>query len=995
MIKVLKASAGSGKTYALAGEYIRIILGSDSPDAYRHVLAVTFTNKATDEMKRRILKELHTLATDTARSPYLKYLKKTLGKEEVQIRERAGEQLSAILNDYSSFAVSTIDRFFQQTLRAFSREIGQFASYQVQLDREALVAEGVDRVLDGLTEEGEKRGLLEWLQDSVQDQLERNGYISLEKDLEKMAKALRDLPEGQDIPRESIGAIRESCSAVRKDVETRLQSLAQACLNVLEAHGVNPEQSSYGFMCLFRDYAEGKTPLQTPSDSFRKRAPEKSLWFAKKDSHLLEGLGNSLDAPMQAFLDCHQKYFKEYRTAVIIQDQLYTLGVAAELRKAFVAVQKEKNLLSLDDSNTILKGIIDGTDAPFIYEKMGVRFEDFLLDEFQDTSQVQWDNFRPLLENAVASGKDSLVVGDVKQSIYRFRGSDWQLLNERVGEAFPRREERPMHDNWRTCRAIVDFNNRFFTYAAEALDRLLETDVISAIYKDVKQNACLDESADGSVEVCYTEDQMAEILQTVKDVHGRGGKWSDIAVLVRENKSGAKVAACLVSNDIPVVSDDSLDVKSSVTVRRLVSQLSLVDARPEEDSKSVAGYLARKLSLHVPDGYHSLPDLAEALLRELRDADPETFNSEIPYIQSFMDYLKDWTATAGNNPDAFLRDWQDVNPKIASPSLGDAVRVMTIHKAKGLEFPFVIVPFAEKVAVFKADDAWCAPTLEGSPLAGKADGVYRVLLSGKSTDTLFEKAYREELLLQAVDNLNIFYVALTRAKYGLKVLAAPMPQKRGAMPDLSQVLHDYLGTDSFSTGTPFNFSEMRRKADDSAPLEADFASFPAGSGKRLRFSPEAADYFGADGSTGLLASRRIRGTVLHGILASVRVKEDVDRAVAAAVASGELPADEKEGTSAFLKERIGQVEEKGWFSPAAKVLSEAALIGPDGKEYRPDRVVLHPDGAVRVIDYKFGEHNPAYVRQVQRYMNLYRKRGCAKVDGWLWYLEDNFITFVN
>ncbi|MBR4775689.1 MAG: UvrD-helicase domain-containing protein [Bacteroidales bacterium] len=994
MIKVLKASAGSGKTYALAGEYIRLILASDLPDAYRHVLAVTFTNKATDEMKRRILKELNVLATDTSRSNYLDYLKDVLKKDERQIQERARQQLSAILNDYSSFAVSTIDRFFQQALRAFSREIGQFASYQVQLDRKALEAESVDRVLDGLTEEN--RELLDWMQDSVQDQLERNGSFSLEKELNEMAAGLRDIPAGEGLPRASIADIRACCRAVRKSFEERVRTAAASCLQVLEGKGIDPcEDTSNHFMKYLSAYRDAKGEIGFPTPGFMTKAADKDKWFASKKAHLKDVLGNALDGPMQAFLDCFGQPFKEYTTAGIILGQVYGLGVAAELRDAFLAVQKENNLLSLDDSNAILKGIIDNTDAPFIYEKLGVRFEDFLLDEFQDTSQVQWDNFLPLLENAVASGKDSLVVGDVKQSIYRFRGSDWKLLHEGVGNNFSQREEVPLRGNWRTCRAIVDFNNRFFSYAAGVLDRMLETDVIGTIYQDVEQEVRLKETADGSVDVCYVEDQQAELLRTLWDVHGRGGLWSDIAILVRDNKSGEKVAAQLLQNDIPVVSDDSLSVKSSVTVRRLVSQLSLVEASPDEDGKAVAGYLARKLDLHFPDGYHSLPDLAEALLRELRKADPGHFESEIPYIQSFMDYLQDWTATGGNNPEAFLRDWQAADPQIASPRLGNAVRVMTIHKAKGLEFPFVIVPFAEKVTLFKENMCWRKPVLKGSSLEGKADGTYRVNLSGKSTETLFEAAYRQERLSQAVDNLNIFYVALTRAQYGLKVIASPVAKGRQGSSNLSQILYDFVGNDVYSSGTPYDFSKMKRPVEDAAPLEAGFASFPADSGQRLRFSPEAADYFGADGSVGLQASRRIRGTVLHAILASVQVQGDVDGAVSAAVAAGELPETERDATVAFLEERIGQVEDKGWFNPAVKVLSEAALIGPDGREYRPDRVVLHPDGRVSVIDYKFGEHNPAYMRQVRRYMDLYKKRGHVKVDGWLWYLEDNFITFVN
>lgn len=993
MIKILKASAGSGKTYNLAKEYIRLLMGSDRADAYRHVLAVTFTNKATDEMKRRILKELYVLASQPQKSPYLKDLVPAVRPSQSEVQKKAQQQLSGILHDYSAFAVSTIDKFFQQTLRAFSREIGQFATYQVQLDREALVAESVDRVLDGLTE-GDRK-LLDWLTGSVQEDLQQKGWFSLEGRLKEMAGSLRDLPEGKELPRETLETLRKSCNEVRKAYKERVQDGAKACLDVLQQCGVAPEDSNRGFLKALYKYTDIEGNVERPTDSFMNKAPDPEQWFAKSKSQLKDRLAGALDAPLQAFVKCFGQPYKEYNTARIIQDQLYSLGVAAELRQAFADIQKEKNLMSLDDSNTILKGIIDGTDAPFIYEKLGVRFDHFLLDEFQDTADIQWENFRPLLQNSTAAGNDSLVVGDVKQSIYRWRGSDWDLLDSRLQQEFRQAAVEVLDGNYRTCRTIVDFNNRFFAFAAAALDQLLGTNTIGPIYADVAQDARFADPAEGSVEVVYTDGQMDEILATVSEVKERGGEWADIAILVRGNKEGAAIAAELLSRGIPVVSDDSLFVKTSVTVRRLVSQLSLVEAPPQEDAPDVAGYLARSMQVSIPAGYHSLTDLSEALLRDIREADPERFEAEIPYIQSFMDHLQDWVATNGNRLDAFLRAWEDANPKIASPQRGNSVRVMTIHQSKGLEFPFVIVPFAEKVTLFKGSPYWRSPDLEGSSLQEKADGVYRVQLDKGAADTLFEKDYVEERLKQAIDNINVFYVALTRAKYGLKIIAASMPKTDDGPKNMAHILHAFLDTDHYTVGTPYDLAALSREKDGAEALEAGYASFPADSGSRLKFSPEAADYFGADGSTGLEASRRIRGTVLHGILSRVRVPEDLPAAVDAAIGLGELPAAEREATLELLQERLDSVRDKGWFAPEGKVLQEQAVIGPDGREYRPDRVVIGPDGTVCIIDYKFGEQNPAYVRQVQRYMNLYRKMGHAKVSGCLWYLEDNFITFVD
>jgi len=986
VLKILKASAGSGKTYNLAREYIRLLINSERPDAYRHVLAVTFTNKATDEMKRRILKELHTLATAPEESSYLKYLQECTGKSVPDLQKKAQQQLSGILHDYSAFAVSTIDRFFQQTLRAFSREIGQFATYQVQLDRDALVAESVDRVLDGLSEEGDGK-LLRWLTDSVQEDLQQRGTFSLEGRLTEMAASLRELPEDRELPRETLDRLRDCCARAQEDFEKRVKEAAQACLDALQSSGVDPEDSNRGFLKNLYKYADPVGAIERPKDTFTGKASDPDQWFSKAKSKLKDQLAGALDAPLQAFLDCFGLPFKEYNTARTIREQLYSLGVAAELRAAFTAIQKEKNLLSLDDSNTILKGIIDGTDAPFVYEKLGVRYDDFLLDEFQDTADIQWDNFRPLLQNGVAGGNDSLVVGDVKQSIYRWRGSDWGLLNSRLQEEFSQPEVRVLDGNYRTCREIVSFNNCFFAYAAGELDRLLGTDAIGPLYADVRQEARFRDPAPGSVEVAFVEDQMEEILQTLRDVKDRGGEWADVAILVRGNAEGSAIAEQLLRNGIPVVSDDSLFVKTSVTVRRLVSQLSLVEAPPQEDAPTVAGYLARSLQVQIPAGYHSLTDLAEALLRDLRDADPARFQAEIPYIQSFMDYLQDWVATGGNNLDAFLRAWEDANPKIASPQRGNSVRVMTIHKSKGLEFPFVIVPFAEKVTLFKGSSYWRSPALEGSSLEHEAEGLYRVKLDGGAADTLFEEDYRLERLNQAIDNINVFYVALTRPQYGLKVIAAPLPKSFTEPKNMAQLLYGFVGGEHFTAGEPFDFGTLKRKAEDAASLEAGYPSFPANSGSRLKLSPEAADYFGADGSVGLEASRRIRGTVLHGILSRVRVADDLPAAVEAAVRSGELPETEREATGTFLQERLAAVTDRGWFAPSARILSEAAVIGPDGREYRPDRVVLHPGGAVDIVDYKFGEPNPSYLRQVQRYAALYRAMGHPAVSGWLWYLE--------
>ena len=1025
MIKIVKASAGSGKTYTLAREYIRLLLLGTNAETYRHILAVTFTNKATDEMKRRILDELYILAKDPKASDYYKDFHSNK-EEDARIRNmsdsemqaRCAQQLSNILHDYSAFAVSTIDRFFQQTLRAFSREIGQFSAYQVSLDKEELVDESVDRVLSSLTPEDPD--LVNWLVDGVRENLRRNSKFSLDSSLRAIAMSLRSDDYAQAASEHQINEEilwdKVNLDTLRKDLKCRIDafekqvhSAAQDVLESLRECNVKPEESNRGFLKAVYNYTE-ETPVdKPPTPAFIRNAADSSLWFAKSKDSLRLRCEGILDGPLNRFTALFDEPFKLYNTARIIHKQLYNLGVAGELRKAFAQIQQEKNILSIDDSNAILKGIIDGTDTPFVYEKTGVRFDSFLLDEFQDTSDIQWDNFLPLLHNSDAGGGGNLIVGDVKQSIYRWRGSDWNLLGSGVQKEFPLSKESSLKENYRTCKNIVDFNRDFFEYAAKNLDLaagLVPPDSISEIYADVNQVAMF-KKAPGSVDVVFCEkqeDEMDEILATLSELRDRGCLWSDVAILVRGNDDGSAIAARLVSEGIPVVSDDSLFVKSSVTVRRAVSQMSLVDAPVTEGKNKVHSYLASTMNVDIPDNYHSLVDLAEEILRDLRDADRKVFEAEIPYIQSFVDYIQDWSALNGNSLSGFLLDWKEAQPKIASPDGGDAVRIMTVHKSKGLEFNYVIFPFAEKVTLYKASSYWCKPSTEGTALEGVAEGIFPVLLSSGSENSLFSEKYRKELKLQLVDNINIFYVALTRPKYGLKVIA--QTTKKDAAPDewknFAHILRSFTKTDTYHLGEPCDFTKIKRKSATETRLSPGYPSWPLNSNVddnpdvpptergRLKFSADAYDYFGPDGSVGAHASNRRRGIVLHNILSSVVAPEDLPEAVDAAVMSGELEASDRDGTLAFLREELEGVKPYGWFTdPSAKILNEAAILVRGEKTSRPDRVIVRSSGAVDIVDYKFGHVEKKYSSQLGRYAKLFRQMGYSPVTTYIWYIRED------
>ena len=1023
-MKILKASAGSGKTYRLTKDYITLLLQNPDRYAYRHILAVTFTNKATAEMKSRILSELSILSREPEKSSYYRDFVPSLYPSAQKLSERSKDVLVSILHDYSAFAVSTIDRFFQQTLKAFSREIGYFASYQVELDQDSLIQEAVDRMLDSITEDD--REMLSWLDESVFTALEQGSRVNLAGAIFDNARNLKSsehnalvaghgLDDAQMFSRGRLKQIRKECAAYIKAYESMVQKAASEVVDTLKRCCVNPADSNRGFLQNVIGYtgkADPKAGWQAPSDTFMAKSADPEQWFAKsKAPKLLPLVQGILDKPLKDFCDLFYERYALYRTAILLKDQIYTLGIAGEFFRNFDALVKEKNVLCIDDSNEILRKIIGGSDAPFVYEKLGVRYEHFLLDEFQDTSRIQWDNFLPLLRESESNRHENLVVGDVKQSIYRWRGSDWKLLGSKLQEQFPDSESEVLDSNWRSTRAVVEFNNAFFDFAAKRLG-----EDITPQYSDVFQNVCIkNEPQPGFVRVDFTaEDQLELVLRSIREALDSGAEPGDIAVLVRNNKNGSDVANYLIENNIPVISDDSLDVKSSLFVRRLVSILSWVN-NPEDE---INCYLASCL---IPQGgeeqwkmeWHSLTDLCESVIRLMEERNPGCTDGQVLFIQSFMDCLQEWTSANGQNLQAFLDYFSGTSLKISSPEDKSSVRVMTVHKSKGLEFPFVIFPFAETVSMTKTATHWCYLEKDNpgftlpdgtSALTSAAGSIYPLNLSGQLQDTLFCKDYKEDKCQKEMDCINLFYVALTRASRALHIIAR-QPSKKlrdagaaglGEYSDISQLLYVYLcgkldAGGSCTFGEPYDFGRMKRKTSVEMSCEASYRSFPLDG--RLEFSEDAADFFGADGLAGARASHRLNGIVLHDILSAVRVPQDLRAAVDAAVSAGRLELQDAENDYLMLSSRLDSAISRGWFPANAEVMSETSVIAPDGNIYRPDRVIVADSGVI-IVDYKFGSPRACYETQVARYMQLYHEMGYASVRGFLWYVYTDEVVEV-
>lgn len=932
MINIFKASAGSGKTHTLSKTYLDLLLKADSKTAYRNILAVTFTNKATEEMKERILRDL---------------------AEEGKTNPRAREILINLLHDYGSFSVSTIDKFFQQALRAFSRELGSSGNYQIELDKASLTKEAMDRVLDDLTEKD--KDLLGWFTKQLETALDNGESFHLESSLYEMAEEFGDVNEKFTYDKKKLTELKEKCKEIvdtfHKDVYENALCIDTTTWGKTAAKGL-------------AQYAGAQTKYK---DSVK---AANATTLAK----LAETAGCEA---MYALMNPQGRRWKEYRTARMVEKVIFTLGLAEEFYSKLAIIEEEKGVISLDESTSLLRDIIDGSDAPFIYEKLGVRFNHFLLDEFQDTSVVQWENFKPLLANSVSEGYSNIIVGDVKQSIYRWRNSDWNLLDKEIEENFKGKVEViTLKENWRSTQSIVNFNNEFFTFAADNLG-------LSKIYADVKQKVKVEDSQEGCVTVDFCEDELEMIDGYIEQAVAAGAKMSDMAILLRTNGEGKKVAEYLLSKGYSVISDDSLDLKSSLIIRKIVSYLhSLCN-----NSDSLNTYLSESLEIDSEREYHSLLDLVDGVIKDLSETHPDEIKGQTLFIQSFMDDILEWTSIHGNDLRQYLKHWEESKIAISSPNDPNAIRITTVHKSKGLAFPIVIFPFAEKVGLFKEDTLWCH--LDSDAEMGESfNSIFPVVLGKSSGDSFFSESLKNEMEMQRIDNLNIFYVCLTRARKEMHIIAKNPPKSlidgKSSPNDLSQLLYLYCEQNGYTFGSPYRWNEASKKEDSEIEeFDAEYETYgmnPEACSRRFVASSDAWDYFSEEG---IGQSKRLRGIEQHALLSRIRTSDDAP----------EVLRSIEPQTRELLLERISAHSE--WFSPELKTLNEVAIIDSFGNTNRPDRVLVDEEGRVTVIDFKFGEEDEKYSGQVRRYMRLFREMGYGEVSGYIWYVPIDKIIQVS
>ncbi len=1004
LINVYKASAGSGKTHTLTHEYIDLILQDE--EAYKHVLAVTFTNKATDEMKQRILEELYKMATNASFAN----------------SGMARRVLIKILHDYPAFAVSTIDRFFQGIMRAFARELGRMVTYGVELDAELVRTTAVDNLFADLDKK-ENSELLGWLIEFSLERIEKGESWRINNDISSLSKSLFSedfkLKNGNlqftvQEQMERIRSLKRCIGEILSGFENESVSIGKKALEIMGKHDLSCEDFKGGKNTpfnIFRYISKGERIGEPLKSSFENCHNNLDSWYTKSKAAAVwrfeEAYNDGLNDLIGNLIELYGQRLQEYATALCVQGNLNSLGILGHVYAYILDYCKEKNVMLLSETTELLGEIIDESDAPFIYEKTGTWINNFMLDEFQDTSLMQWRNFVPLLANSVADGNRNLIVGDVKQSIYRFRNSDWSILESGVDERFGEDVHYSSLDvNWRSCENIVEFNNSFFEAASTAID-------LEDIYRDFKQKLPEKGNPGGYIGIDFINKKEVEeagvpyesvmdrlILSNVERLLAKGYKQKDIGILVRWNSEGAAVAQTLLSAGYRVISADSLAISSSAAVTRVVNILKWL-ADPEDISMSIYSALSGNngnLDMLSPEDGERLKNIplyqcCEEIIRcFLSDKQKE----DVAFLQSFLDMVLEYSATHGSNLYAFLKWWGEngMNKSISSPEEQDAIQVMTIHKAKGLAFEVVILPYFN----CKLDHSgWRAPLIWSTAASGLLgyEGPLPVRYSQALKNTLFSDDYNREKRNVYVDNLNIAYVAFTRPRRELVILAeTPVPNKDGSLPmqSVAHLLYGFVtannsvfsvkdsGVREFDVEDVSVQSEFFTVGEESSPLASqpkNYSWLELGHQFVTPLDPARMKTSLQTGSINDELTLRDNGIIMHDLFAGINSLEDAMKI-----------GDEELGRQ--IVEILESVKERGWFSDKYKVYKEKSIVTPEGAVYRPDRVLVNGDEAV-VVDYKFGEYVPynrRYHRQVARYMQLLCDMGFAKVEGYLWYVKE-------
>ena len=1036
---VYEASAGSGKTFTLAAEYIAKLV--NDPQAYRQILAVTFTNKATEEMKNRILSQLYGIWRKLSSSnDYLDFVCRKLDVSPDFVRNQAGAALHNLLHNYSYFRVETIDSFFQSVLRNLARELDLTATLKIGLNDVQVEEVAVDQLIESLTTtDVELQWLMHYIIENINDdrswnvigQIKQFGRTIFRDYYKRESKQLQEVVGKEGFFEEYTAKLRD----IRSKAEDRMKDVAESFFAELEGAGLTVDDLAYGknglggfFLKLrngqFDPSVLGKRVIDCvdqPDKWCKKTHPRRVEIFFLADGTLGDILRFAVkEQPQQ---------WRLYKSADLTLRHLSQLRLLESIEKKVREQNEAANLFLLSDTQQLLHELIDGSDSPFIFEKIGTQLEHIMIDEFQDTSTVQWQNFKVLLNETMShSNSENLIVGDVKQSIYRWRSGDWRLLAGIDCEFSPAMVKKvPLEYNYRSCRNIVDFNNEFFALAAQQEN-------ISA-YSSVRQKVQDNKPSEGLVNIRllvddnYQERTLELLCQQVSDLIAAGIPSGDIAILLRVNAYIPLIANYFMEHlpDLQLVSDEAFRLDASPAVKVIIQAMRFL---VNPDDKIAKAFLAKAWEdkpLHeettLPERFtNEKDDLLRMPIYELAEQLYDIFHLErlkgqSAYLCAFYDQIAAFVDEQQGDISMFLKEWDNTlcGKTIQSPET-DGIRLISIHKSKGLEFPTVIIPFCDW-RMEHNDILWCKPTED--PFNQLP--IVPVDFSAKQMEgTIYESYYDEEHQQNIVDNLNLLYVAFTRAANNLFVIG-----KRGTNTSRSAIIEQVLpmlsiddavisGVEDENATMEFTFGVLSHKQHKQekahqpnvfltipTPIEVDIHTFE----QKVIFRQSNKSQEFADTEENEETERQKgyiqMGSVLHHVFSTIRTTADINQALHQLEGEGVIYDDEitRERIERMIRKRLESPRVADWFSDRWQLFNECTILNVDpitNKVYerRPDRVMTDGNEMI-VVDFKFGHPRDAYHDQVREYIHLLENMGYRNIKGYLWYVYSNEIIEVS
>lgn len=1045
-LKVYKASAGSGKTFTLAVEYMKHLIRN--PYAYRNILAVTFTNKATTEMKERILGQLYGIHTSSPDSiPYLNKLVEELQLPEEEIRMKAGKALDLMIHDYSRFRVETIDSFFQSVMRNLARELELGANLNIELDNITALDEAVDSMIEKLDRNSP---VLHWLLDYIEERISNDKQWKVAKEIKNFGRNIFNeeyIEKGQALrktleDKDCIKNYRKTLKAISEEALEQLKGFGDQFFGLLEEYGLSVDDlngKNRGIASYFKKLMRGETGNDIHNATVDKHLEKAENWATKTSVNrlaVIELATKELIPLLETAEDFRSKNNRIINSCQLSLNHVNNIRLLNNLDEEVRQLNQEKNRFLLADTNALLHNIVREGDPSFVFEKIGTHIRHVMIDEFQDTSRMQWANFKLLLMEGLSQGADSLIVGDVKQSIYRWRSGDWTILNGLKGKIgpFPIQEE-TLSTNRRSEANIVKFNNLVFPSACRILNERhkeeqgTDCDELQNAYKDVVQDICRKEEK-GSVKLNflrfkdekeYTEHTLKEMAEEVDRLIQQGVKVNDIAILIRKNVYVPGIASYFEKNTpYRVVSDEAFRLDASLAIcmmmdaiRFLVSSENLI-AKAQLAASYQNEVLHRDIDMntllmgnlddYLPSAFLEeasnlrLMPLSELLEKLYAIFQLSTIEAQDAYLFSFFDAVNEYLQKNSSEMTAFINHWEEklCNKTIPSGNI-EGIRIMSIHKSKGLEFHTVFLPFCHwKMENEKPFYVWCSP--KEAPYNELQ--LLPINYGTSMNESIYQEEYRKEKLQLWVDSLNMLYVALTRPRKNLVVWCRD-GQKNTISELLASAIVGKMEMEEKEEGYTYQMGEVcpseepkQEKAEvnklDIKPQSISVRMESIDTNIEFKQSNRSASFIeGEDDGSGKYIRQ---GEIMHNLFAMVRTPKDVPSAIERLRMEGIIESGAHERQIRKLTDwALKHPKVKEWFSGTWELYNECAILYRENgalQTRRPDRVMIK-DGEVIVVDFKFGKPYPEYEAQVREYMDLLKGMGYERVSGYLWYVFYN------